>query len=205
MRAWLRDDNRCTGGDVPAGLNVGLDDDWSCSTGTLRGDAPIVPDAPPGPVDSGEPASPYWSCTVMRRARIGYDDDGVPLFDWRAVVTGPAILRVERKEEGAVAGISSETGTVTLAYDGAADVFETAIVKRSDLALYRVTAVARSASTLRLDVTRIRQEPDAPAFEDGVLGGRVEVGSGPPPTNRAPGSLYLDEITGYLYGTETEE
>ena len=155
LRARLRDDNRCMDGNPAWGASVLLDTDHDCETGGVVGDVPT----PPGGQPTGD-ADAYYSATILGRSRVGYDDDGVLIFDWVPLVSEPAVMKMKRRESDAVAGVSVETGTVTVAYSGPLNIFETATVRRDDGVLFRVTAVAQGAVALTLEVTRLDQQPD---------------------------------------------
>lgn len=93
---------------------------------------------------------------VKQRVRTGYDDDGVPTFDWTEVVTGTAVAWEVRDEFDADAGMTQARGAVTVLYDGDAQVTESAVVETDDgTKRWRILQVAQVPGMLTLRVERI--------------------------------------------------
>lgn len=95
--------------------------------------------------------------TVRLRTRNGYDDDGVPLFEWTVLLTGPAILWEEREEFDAHAGLTRVKAKATMLYEGETQVTESALVTRGDDTSYRVKGVRQVPGRLEFDLERIAQ------------------------------------------------
>lgn len=103
MRIGLQDDagfSRCAPGRSPFSIPIGLDDDLGCGcgcgivgdgTGNGNGNGGVVD--PTDPPDSGVPTA-----TIRYRAKLYYDGDGTPTYEWAVLGSGSVVLLQERTE-----------------------------------------------------------------------------------------------------------
>lgn len=87
-----------TGTGYGSAPKVRLDDDCGARTPC----SPCAGGAPGPGEDDGLSAFPVLQ--VLLRKRIGYDDDGVAMFDWITMLEGRAFVYEQRKEVDAEAG-----------------------------------------------------------------------------------------------------
>lgn len=106
-----------------------------------------------GPQPEGAQVNPVL--TVRTRARTGFDDDGVPQFEWTVLVTGQAIKWETRLEFDSNAGATKTTGKATMLYSGDVVVGETAMVTDDGDGRWRVTAVGQIPGYLTLTLARL--------------------------------------------------
>lgn len=159
LRAALSDDG-CRRSGSTSRIRAGLDDD-SCVAPEIVPGAWVIP-----PPDGGTPTDAHTArAAVYERARTGYDEDGVAVFEWRLFTVGPVIIRTQRVEADATAGTTVERGTATFSYEGPEHPFETSLVVREDGARFRVTSVAQRATAFTLAVVRVDQQDRPPVAE----------------------------------------
>ena len=153
-RAILRDDRQALQ-EQHRTVKVALDDEGCAQRAPFRpgvSEPPVDPDVPP--VSGGV----HPVLTVRLRTRTGYSDDGNPLFEWRTVVTGIAIVWTERDEFDPAEGFTMVEATAVLAYDGNETVTETASVTDDDGNVWRVTSVQQVPGRLSFTLQRIDPE-----------------------------------------------
>ena len=139
VKAWLRDDAE--------------HDSWQ-SRATQYAPVATSTDEDPAPVVE---TKVNHRLTVRLRSRTGYDDDGVPLFDWTTLLESEAVLYEEREEFDPDAGMTLVLAKAVVLYAGPVQVPETASVTRDDGARYRVQAVRQVPGRLEFDMVRLAQ------------------------------------------------
>jgi hypothetical protein len=145
VRQWLSTDVPQAdprSGVVTAGLQ---DDSCGCPPPAPGVQSPVV-----------EPVNdPYPTLTVRLRARVGFDGEGTPIFDWKTLVEGPAVVWAERSEFDDEAGFTEEVASAVIGYAGQTEVPETASVLSDDGRRWRVTSVGQTAGLLTMEMVRI--------------------------------------------------
>jgi hypothetical protein len=138
VRAWLRDDVS-----TPA---------WE-NRPTAYDPVPVATDDDPAPTTETDVRH---ALTVRLRTRTGYDDEGVPEFEWTVLIdAAEAALYEERDEFDADAGLTLVKATAVLLYDGPVQIPESASVTRDDGVKYRVLAVRQVPGRVEFDMQRI--------------------------------------------------
>ena len=161
-RTWLRDDvetvawaGRPTQFDP---VTVALDDDGCTPCGQTGAVVPGGIPVDPAPDPEVPQSELFPVLTVRLRTRTGYDDDGVPEFDWTTRVETRAIFWQQREEFDAEAGFTLVKATATILYEGEQKVPETAGVWTDDTddgTQWRVVASRMAPGRLEFDLERI--------------------------------------------------
>lgn len=154
-RAILRDDRPALH-ERERRVKVALDDDGCkpCSPAAPGVTIPPDPDTPTPPPTGG--VNPVL--TVRLRTRTGYSDDGNPMFEWRTVTVGTAIVWTQREEFDPAEGFTMVEATAMLAYGGNEVVTETASVTDDDGNVWRVVSVEQVPDRLGFTLQRIDPE-----------------------------------------------
>lgn len=97
---------------------------------------------------------------VVLRQRVGYDDDGVPQFDWAALDEGSAFVYEERTEWDAEAGVTVVKAHIVLPnLSGMKMVPETAVVReKSTGVLWEIKASKVTPDRIELQGYRVWYE-----------------------------------------------
>lgn len=129
------------------GIKVLLDDDPQPPSRTPQ----IMRDQLPAPED----AEPVHTLSVSCRQRLGFDEDGNQVFEWKTIVEGQeAILYEEREVLDELSGTTRIVAKAVVLYNGDEKVEETAFV-RSERGAYKVKSVKQTADRLEFEMERI--------------------------------------------------
>lgn len=131
-KAWLRDDHLAPHLDPPVRVGTRLTED--APTETFE----VLP-----------------TLTVRQRERIGFDDDGDPVFVWSVLVEDTAVLWEEREEIDDISGATRIKAKATVLYDGGKEMTESAVVSSSSGGRFRVTSVAQVPDHLKMELERV--------------------------------------------------
>lgn len=159
VKAWLRNDPARympPGDGLVASVAVALEDDCC---GPLPGSNPIG--GGDGDPDTPVVDNPSQHVIIRSRTRVGFDEDGNPMFEWATVIDGLAWFKSERSEFDHIAGMTLVKATAMVEYGGPERVFETAVLNRvSDNTLWRVVGVEQPYGRVELDLRQIDQQAD---------------------------------------------
>lgn len=111
-----------------------------------------------GPVE--EPVDvPVGPEAVLRsRTRVGYDQDGVPLFEWTSLAEGPLLATEVREEFDPDHGMTVRVLTGSMQVPGTDPLPETMALLTAS-GQWRVTQTTRTPGMVRVRAERISQEP----------------------------------------------
>lgn len=101
---------------------------------------------------------------IVLRQRVGYTDDGVPMFDWVPLSEGPAFAYEERTEWDAEAGATVIKAKMVIPNVRNIDMVpETAMVReRSSDTVWEITATAVFPDRIAVEAYRVWREVPGP-------------------------------------------
>jgi hypothetical protein len=100
-------------------------------------------------------ASPFPVLTLLVRSRSGYDDDGVPEYEWSPLLSEVATLYTARLETSDPSGETYIVARAVVLYSGDEQVPETSMVTTSYGDLFRVTKVTQTPDRIELEMDQV--------------------------------------------------